>query len=225
MSTEFYNGINPLSFFQNSDGVSNLLLRSGSIQNNIVIGLGVAATCVLTTKVAQKVSSYFQPKKRLYVDGIYDLLHVGHVRQFKHIKEKYPEYELVIGVINDKDATGYKREPIIKEADRYEMFLSTKYVDTVLKNAPLIVTPEFLLKNNIDLVVHGFSTPEDREKQKDFFEAIKDKFEEIPYNFGTSTTDTISRIFNQRQKELGEKSKKTQATQTAVISSYSNKSN
>ena len=178
--------------------------------------LGVLVSCVLTGKIAAHASSFFRApsiqssqhrivqdldsptyqsvKKRVYVDGVYDMLHVGHVRSFKYIKERFPEYDLVVGVINDKDATGYKREPIVKQEDRYEMVASTKFVDEVLEDAPLVVTPEFLEKHSIDIVVHGFSNPADREKQKAFFEPIKDKFVEIPYNFGSSTTDLISRV-------------------------------
>ena len=74
------------------------------------------------------------------------------------------------------------------------LIISTKYVDDIIFPAPLIVDSNFLEENNIDLVVHGFSNPEDAEKQKEFFSSIKDKFEEIPYNFGCSTTDIIKNI-------------------------------
>mgnify|MGYP001159473113 CR=1 FL=1 len=43
--------------------------------------------------------------------GLYDLLHVCHVRSFTYVKERFPEYDLVVGGINDKGATEYKREP------------------------------------------------------------------------------------------------------------------
>ncbi len=131
---------------------------------------------------------------RVYVDGIFDLFHVGHVKMFKYIKERWVGCSLIVGVINDKTAEDYKRLPIINENDRCEMIISTKYVDDIIFPAPLIVDSNFLEENNIDLVVHGFSNPEDAEKQKEFFSSIKDKFEEIPYNFGCSTTDIIKNI-------------------------------
>jgi len=131
---------------------------------------------------------------RVYVDGIFDLFHVGHVKMFKYIKERWEGCTLIVGVINDKTAEDYKRLPIINENDRCEMIISTKYVDDIIFPSPLIVDSNFLEENNIDLVVHGFSNPEDAEKQKEFFSSIKDKFEEIPYNFGCSTTDIIKNI-------------------------------
>jgi choline-phosphate cytidylyltransferase len=130
----------------------------------------------------------------IYLDGIFDLFHVGHVRAYKYIKTRYPNSKLIIGIINDKDATDYKRKPIINENQRCEMILSTCYVDKIIFPAPLIITPQFLEDNNIDLVVHGFANREDAEKQKEFFKEIKDKFQEIPYNFGRSTTEIIKNI-------------------------------
>jgi glycerol-3-phosphate cytidylyltransferase-like family protein len=74
------------------------------------------------------------------------------------------------------------------------MILSTRYVNKIIFPAPLIISPQFLEDNNINLVVHGFANQSDAENQKEFFAAIKDKFEEIPYNFGRSTTDIIKSV-------------------------------
>ena len=38
----------------------------------------------------------------------------------------------------------------------------------VITDPPLIVTKEFVIKNNIDLVVHGFSNETDWNNQKNF---------------------------------------------------------
>ena len=130
----------------------------------------------------------------IYVDGIFDLFHVGHVRVFKYIKERWPGCNVVAGIISDKEAQDYKRLPIINEKNRCEMVSSNCYIDRVIFPAPLIITSTFVNNNNIDLVVHGFANPEDAEKQKEFFSSIKDKFQEIPYNFGCSTTDIIKNI-------------------------------
>ena len=55
----------------------------------------------------------------IYVDGIYDLFHAGHVTTLKNIKYLKENVYLIVGVVNDKDATIYKREPIINEYNRY----------------------------------------------------------------------------------------------------------
>ncbi len=134
----------------------------------------------------------------IYIDGIWDLFHKNHLRSFKYIKEHYKGCNLIVGVISDKCAENYKRLPIINENDRCEIISSIKYISKVLFPAPLKITPDFLVKNNIDLVVHGFSNKKDRDKQAHFYKDIKKlrKFDEIPYNFGISTTEIINKIKN-----------------------------
>ena len=98
----------------------------------------------------------------IYLDGVFDLFHVGHLRSFKYIKEHYKNCKLYIGVVCDKDVEGYKRKPIINEEQRCEIIEGIKYVDKVIFPAPLVMTEDFLKMNNIDLVVHGFISNEDR---------------------------------------------------------------
>jgi len=54
----------------------------------------------------------------------------------------------------------------------------------------------FVERYKIDLIVHGFFDEKDKEKQREFFrELIKNnKFKEIEYYKGTSTTDIINKI-------------------------------
>ena len=66
---------------------------------------------------------------RVYVDGVFDLFHRGHVESLKMIKNRYDNCELFVGVISDIDATYYKRLPIIDEEDRYEVIKSLRYVN------------------------------------------------------------------------------------------------
>ena len=134
--------------------------------------------------------------KRVYIDGIFDLFHRGHIESLKQAKNICDDVYLIVGVVSDKDATSYKRMPIINEDDRAELLRSVNIVDEVLTNVPLAVTKEFVELNNIDLVVHGFSNNEDWEKQKYFFEYLinENKFKKINYYDKTSTTDIINRI-------------------------------
>lgn len=131
---------------------------------------------------------------RVYLDGIFDLFHRGHLESIKQCKNLGKE--VIIGVISDKDANNYKRLPIINENDRAEIIRNVKLVDEVIENAPLIINLEFLEKNNIDLVVHGFANEDDYIKQKLFFETIEKvgKFKRIEYCTKTSTTDIINKI-------------------------------
>ena len=137
--------------------------------------------------------------KRIYVDGVFDLFHRGHLESLKKAKNalNIPENTfLIVGVVSDKDCESYKRTPIISEEDRVEIIKNIKFVDEVIFPCPMTMTLEFIEKNNIDLVVHGFSNNADREKQKSFFEPIinSGKFKEIDYYSKISTTDIIKKL-------------------------------
>ena len=136
-------------------------------------------------------------KRRIYIDGIWDCFHMGHVLHFQKVKnlDNKNNY-LIVGIINDKDAKNYKREPIYNENNRRILVESCKYVDEVVINAPLIITEKYLNKHNIDLVCHAFSNETDFCKQNNFFKIpIKlNKFRKIKYNSGISTTSIINKI-------------------------------
>ena len=133
--------------------------------------------------------------KRIYCDGIFDLFHTGHLKHFEKIVNLFDEpIVLIVGVISDNVATNYKRKPILSQYNRFQIVKSCKYVNEVFITDVLIMDEDFLLNHNIDFVVHGF-TPDDREKQKDFFKIpIKlGKFKELDYHQGVSTTQLIKK--------------------------------
>ena len=132
----------------------------------------------------------------IYIDGIFDLFHAGHITTLKYIKNMRDDVCLLVGLINDIDASKYKRQPVINQNNRYLMLESCKYVDKIIKNAPLIVTENFINNNNIDLVVHGYVNKEDEEKQDSFFKIPKhlNKYKTIPYSYIESTTSIINKI-------------------------------
>ena len=100
---------------------------------------------------------------RVYMDGVFDLFHVGHLDAKKQCSEIGDT--VIIGIVSDKDTESYKRKPIMNEKMRCEMIESCKYVNEIIFPAPLIVTPQFVKENNIDIVVHGFANEEDFLKQ------------------------------------------------------------
>lgn len=138
---------------------------------------------------------------RIYIDGIFDLFHKGHLESLikaKNILNEPEKTTLIVGVVCDKDATDYKRKPIINEQDRKDIINSIKYVDEVIFPCPLIVTMEFIKHHKIDLVVHGFTDDNDRHKQQDFYKTINNAgyFKEIEYYKGISTSELIKTIKN-----------------------------
>ncbi len=134
---------------------------------------------------------------RIYIDGIFDLFHRGHLDVLRKAKEFRKNTTLIVGVISDNDATQYKRKPIYNEEDRYLIINSIKYVDEVIFASPLKLTNEFIKKYQIDLVLHSFSSITDYEKQNSFcFGDVQNIFHIIPYNSNISTTNLIETIKN-----------------------------
>ena len=66
---------------------------------------------------------------RVYIDGIFDLFHRGHLESLRQAKNIYDNTYLIVGVISDEDARDYKRLPIISEVDRLEIIKSISKFD------------------------------------------------------------------------------------------------
>jgi cytidyltransferase-like protein len=138
-------------------------------------------------------------KKTVYIDGVFDLFHRGHLESLfkaKNALEDPNNTFLLVGVVSDSDCTNYKRTPIVNEYDRVEIIKNIKIVDGIIFPCPLVVDIDFIKNNSIDMVVHGFSNDRDREKQKDFYDEINNLgyFKEIEYYSKISTTEIINKI-------------------------------
>lgn len=136
-----------------------------------------------------------RPRRTVYLDGVFDLFHIGHLKSIEQCAALGDR--VIIGITGDQDAMGYKRRPIINEADRIAIVKSLQIVDDIVCPCPLLVTNEFMQQRNIDLVAHGFADIFDRDKQIDQFFKVaveEGKFQEINYYSKMSTTDIISRI-------------------------------
>lgn len=138
-------------------------------------------------------------KKVVYIDGVFDLFHRGHLESLVKAKNALGDPDntfLLVGVVSDSDCAGYKRVPIIEESDRVEIVRNMKLVDGIVFPCPLVVDMDFIKSNNIDMVVHGFCNEADREKQRDFYAEINSQgyFKEIEYYSKISTTDIINRM-------------------------------
>ena len=124
----------------------------------------------------------------IYVDMVGDLFHINHINLFK--EARLFGNNLIVGVHSDNDVMSYKSKPILTMNERIGVIESCKYIDKVIPNAPLVVTPQFLNDNNIDLVVHAHNLDEDEKYNSMYKEIIKiKKFKRIDYHVGISTTD------------------------------------
>merc|ERR1711988_1184442 len=91
----------------------------------------------------------------VYIDGAFDLFHVGHIEILRKAKE-LGDY-LIVGVHTDQEVNREKGEnyPIMSLHERVLGVLSCKYVDEVFIGAPFEVTSEILDSLNISIVVSG----------------------------------------------------------------------
>ncbi len=131
--------------------------------------------------------------KKIYVDIVGDLFHLGHINLFKKAKA-LGDY-LIVGVHSDEDVEFYKRRPILSLEERSEIIRSCKYVDEVIDGAPLVITLDFLHKHNISYVVHGDDISAEVKRQHKIPHDLG-MVRYVPYTEGISTTDIIERIKN-----------------------------
>ena len=132
-------------------------------------------------------------KKNLFIPMVADLFHWGHVNFLKKIREKYPQGNIIIGLIPNDVCSSYKRKPIMNYEERKIVLNSCKYIDKVITFSKLEITKDFVRKNNFDVVIHAHN-PEEHEKYRMFWKNIQKQFIRMDYNNGISTTDIIERV-------------------------------
>ncbi len=97
---------------------------------------------------------------RIYCNGVFDLCHIGHIKQF----EQASQYgQVVVGVHSDEDVATYKRVPIQTTEERVITVKNSKWVDQVIPNAPLITTLDFMEANQLDFILISpeYDNPDD----------------------------------------------------------------
>ena len=140
--------------------------------------------------------------KRIYCDGIFDLFHLGHLKHLQQIHDHFREepIHLIVGIISDNVATGYKRKPVLNEKQRLKIISSCVYTSSCFITDVLIITEDFMNDHRIDYVIHAL-TDADKQKQSIFFEIPRkmNKFIELAYNVGISTTQIIEQYHQSNQ--------------------------
>ncbi|GMH43883.1 hypothetical protein BSKO_11817 [Bryopsis sp. KO-2023] len=137
------------------------------------------------------------PPVRIYADGIFDLFHFGHARALEQAKTLLPNSTLIVGCCSDKMTSKYKGKTVMTEDERYESLRHCRWVDEIIRDAPWVVTPEFLEKHDIDFVAHDDLPYGDASGQaNDIYDFVKKagKFMPTQRTNGISTSDIILRI-------------------------------
>ncbi|KAI9479237.1 choline-phosphate cytidylyltransferase [Coemansia sp. RSA 989] len=140
---------------------------------------------------------------RLYCDGIYDLVHYGHMRALEQAKKSFPNVYLMVGMCNDEDTHTRKGKTVLTENERYESMRHCRWVDEIITDAPWIVTQEFLDKHEIDYVCHD-DLPYASAESDDVYAFVKAQGRFLPTQRtdGVSTSDLITRIVRDYDKYL-----------------------
>lgn len=132
---------------------------------------------------------------KVYADGVFDLFHIGHMRQLQQAKTAFPEVVLIVGVTGDTETHRRKGLTVLSARERAESVRHCKWVDEVIEDCPWIVTADFLEKHQIDYVAHD-DLPYGADEGDDIYGEIKAKgmFLVTQRTEGLSTTGIITKI-------------------------------
>jgi cytidyltransferase-like protein len=172
------------------DITNNCAMNHTSPRKDEIQKAAVATPCT----VVERDEYESRPNRTVYMDGVFDLFHIGHIEAIRQCA-KLGNY-VILGVTGDADAAGYKRPPIICQEERVSVLKFCRFVDKVICPCPMVVDVSFMDKYGIDLVVHGFANAQDAQKQAEFFAVPMQlgKFQVIPYYAGQSTTAIMEKV-------------------------------
>ncbi|KAI8075398.1 uncharacterized protein B0P05DRAFT_617212 [Gilbertella persicaria] len=158
-----------------------------------------------TSKRIVQFSKGIEPKETdrvVYVDGTFDLFHVGHIEFLKRAKE-LGDF-LIVGVHDDQTVNNIKgaNYPLMNLHERALSVLACRYVDEVIIGAPYSVTEDVMNKEyNVNIVAHGNMPSEPDLDGSDPYELPKKRglYVEIETPKSTITTQgIIERIIENR---------------------------
>ena len=113
------------------------------------------------------------------------------------LEEKCPgrSVRIVVGLVGDKTAEGYKRKPILSLAERAGLVRELSLVDEVIEDCPLVTSAAFMDKHGIDFVAHGDDY--DPESNEIYYGDVvkRNAMIFVPYTRGISTSDIIRRCY------------------------------
>lgn len=136
---------------------------------------------------------------KVFYSGVWDLLHVGHVRALKAAAE-YGDW-LAVGVITDEFAASYKNPPTIPLDQRMEMVAELCCVDEVVPHRWWDDNVDFMLKSGFSIRAHGPQHGKQHRLQVEVWQKLQSRgirYVEIPRTEGISTALIKERIARER---------------------------
>ena len=91
---------------------------------------------------------------RVYADGVFDMLHLGHCLCLEQAKKQFKYVHLMVGVSTDWETEAVKGKVVMNEQERCEILRHCKWVDEVIFPGPWILTMEWLEQNNVHYISH-----------------------------------------------------------------------
>ena len=131
-------------------------------------------------------------KAVVYADMCADLFHAGHVnflRQARALGRR-----LVVGVHGDATVASYKPPPVQPLAERVAAVAGCRYVDQVVPDAPLVVTPRYLDALGARIVCHGDDIARADLDRMYGLVAATHRVVLVPYTPGISTRGLCERV-------------------------------
>ncbi|KAL9050008.1 MAG: hypothetical protein Q9162_006890 [Coniocarpon cinnabarinum] len=146
---------------------------------------------------------------RVYADGVFDLFHLGHMRQLEQAKNAFPGVHLTVGVTGDDETLRRKGLTVLSARERAESLRHCRWVDAVLEDCPWVVTEEFLEQHEFDYVAHD-DLPYGAAEGDDIYLPIKSagKFLVTQRTEGVSTTGIITKIVKDYNNYVGRQLKR-----------------
>jgi rfaE bifunctional protein nucleotidyltransferase chain/domain len=129
----------------------------------------------------------------VFTNGVYDLLHPGHVRYLQAARALGDA--LIVGVNSDRSVRANKgpSRPINPETERAEVIAALECVDAAIvfdQDTP----HEIISRLQPDVLVKGADWAEDAIVGRDIVEARGGRVVRMPIEQGFSTTDLIAKI-------------------------------
>lgn len=132
----------------------------------------------------------------IYVIGVFDLFHTGHLTLLKRAKALGDK--LIVAVNGDDMVASYKRKPYLNENERLEMIQACSYVDEAFIIRKFD-NSDMIKKYNVKKIVHGDDWPEDSYLKQiritpEFLKENDCELVLLPYTRGISTSELIDKI-------------------------------
>eukprot|EP01100_Stratorugosa_tubuloviscum_P000813 TRINITY_DN1180_c1_g1_i1.p1 TRINITY_DN1180_c1_g1~~TRINITY_DN1180_c1_g1_i1.p1 ORF type:complete len:367 (-),score=175.52 TRINITY_DN1180_c1_g1_i1:91-1191(-) len=194
-------------FIKNENGESVLQpLPADQIDRASIIESNLKTFPVSSSRIVQFATAK-EPKpgdKIVYIDGAFDMFHVGHVEILRAAKTR-GDY-LIVGLYSDEAINKYAggNLPVMNIHERILSVLQCRFVDEVLIGAPINITQNLIDSWSIDLVVcgsigHSYQSPS--HQFDDQYKVAKDigKFEMITSTNRITSVSMIQRILDNHE--------------------------